>query len=79
LKTGSLAAKAILRAIRCGDPAEVWYAHRQEQVYRRRLWINQLARQCVLHPRLSSGALEALRFWPEPLRHLTGKVVGSDG
>jgi hypothetical protein len=48
-------------------------------VYRRRLWINQLARQCVLHPRLASGALEALRFWPEPLRHLTGKVVGSDG
>ena len=75
LKTGSLAAKAILRAVRCGDQAEVWYARRQEQVYLQRLWINQLARQGVLHPRLASGALEALRFWPEPLRHLTGKVV----
>jgi flavin-dependent dehydrogenase len=77
LKTGSLAAKAILRSISCGGRAEVWYARQQEQVYRHRLWINQLARQSVLHPRLASGALDALRYWPEPLRHLTGKVVSS--
>ena len=79
LKTGSLAAEAILRAVKCGDQAEVWYARRQEQIYRRRLWINQLARQSVLHPRIASGALKALRFWPEPLRYLTGKVVRSRG
>lgn len=75
LRTGSLAAEAILRSIHGGGRAEVWYARQQDEVYRRRLWINQVARQSVLHPRLASGALETLRFWPEPLRHLTGKVV----
>ena len=79
LKTGALAAKAILWSAGCGGRVDTWYAQRLDQVYRKRLWINGLARQSVLHPRLASGALEALRFWPEPLRHLTGKVVGSNG
>ncbi|MBV9491717.1 MAG: FAD-dependent monooxygenase [Verrucomicrobia bacterium] len=75
LRTGSLAARAILQAVRTGSQAETWYARHQDRLYQGRLWVNHLARQAVLHPQFASIALEALRFWPGPLRYLTKKVV----
>lgn len=65
LASGELAARHI--AARDLDG----YARAHAQLYRGRLWINQLAKQAVLHPRLASGAL---RF-PSVLRLLTAKVI----
>ena len=48
-----------------------WHA----RIYRNRLWVNQLARLAVLHPKISSTLFELLRFYPAPLKYLTSKVV----
>ncbi len=42
-------------------------------LYRGRLWVNQLARLAVLHPRLASAGL---RLFPALLGRLTAKVAG---
>lgn len=52
------------------------FRHAQARLYRGRLWVNLFAKQAVLRPRLGSGLLRALRFYPPALRFLTGKVVG---
>ena len=79
LQTGVLAAKAICEATtNSSDPSLIfsgWHA----RIYRNRLWVNQLAKLAVLHPRISSAVLEFLRFYPTPLRYLTSKVVIGDG
>lgn len=78
LATGELAGHHIVRRLRgeTGDSfAGYWREH--AGLYRGRLWINELSRQAVLHPRLATVALEALRFQPRALRFLTGKVVGA--
>ena len=49
------------------------YARAHSQLYRGRLWINALAKQAVLHPRVATLAL----YFPPALRLLTAKVVGS--
>lgn len=76
LKSGLLAAETIKKAISkqldCRE--EYWEAHRR--LYAGRLWINRLARWSVLHPRMSSNALELLRLFPGPLNYLTERVVG---
>ena len=63
--SGELAARHIISGNLHG------YATAHAQLYRGRLWINALARQAVLHPRLATFAL---RF-PSALRRLTAKVV----
>jgi menaquinone-9 beta-reductase len=76
LKSGSLAAESIIEAHQRGPSFSHRYAERHRQLYTGRLWINQLARLSVLHPRISSPFLELLRFWPWPLEQLTRRVVG---
>jgi len=80
LKSGVLAAAAIIETLRHGDGFQHQYAERHRQLYAGRLWINQLARLSVLHPRVSSACFELLRYWPWPIERLTRRVVevGSD-
>jgi flavin-dependent dehydrogenase len=79
LKTGALAAEAILSATHNGRSPETIYGERWESLYRNRLWINQLARHAVLHPRAASSLFRVLHHYPKPLAMLTAKVVGRDG
>jgi menaquinone-9 beta-reductase len=75
LQSGMLAADAISDAItRSSDPALI-YGRKHQKLYRHRLWINQLARLAVLHPRISNRFLGLLRLNPAPLKYLTSKVV----
>lgn len=69
LASGELAARHLIS----GTPD---YAREHAELYRGRLWINELAKWAVLHPRLGSFALDLLRFHPAALRFLTAKVVG---
>jgi len=59
-------------AIVAGNPAD--YAARHGELYRGRLWVNDLARAAVLHPRLTTAAM---RLCPSILGRLTAKVVGA--
>lgn len=79
LKTGALAAEAIISAIHNGHSPESFYDEGWKSLYRNRLWINQLARQAVLHPRAASSLFRVLHHYPKPLAILTAKVVGRDG
>ncbi len=67
LASGEIAARSIVSGNLDG------YAAAHAQLYRGRLWINALAKQAVLHPRI---ATLALRF-PSVLRALTAKVMVS--
>jgi flavin-dependent dehydrogenase len=53
------------------------YAAAHAELYRGRLWINELSKQAALHPRLATLALDLARFHPALLRFLTVKVVGA--
>jgi menaquinone-9 beta-reductase len=75
LQSGTLAADAISSAITNTSDAALIYARQHQKVYRHRLWVNQLARLAVLHPRISNRFLGLLRFNPAPLKYLTSKVV----
>ena len=75
LQSGTLAADAILSAITDSSDPALFYAQRHQKLYRHRLWVNQLARLAVLHPRISNRFLGLLRLNPAPLKYLTGKVV----
>jgi menaquinone-9 beta-reductase len=78
LRTGLAAAEAIRDGIRQSVDASILYRQALPGIYGNRLWINHLARWSVLYPKFSSGLLELLRFYPEPLKYLTGKVVTSN-
>ncbi len=69
LASGALAADAIIN----GDLTTYAAAHRE--LYRGRLWVNELAKAAVLHPRLATQALRLARVWPRLLGMLTAKVV----
>jgi flavin-dependent dehydrogenase len=77
LASGELAAKAIALQRDGGNAADVAVAYcaAHAQLYRRRLWINRLARAAVLSPRVASVFLRAARFQPWMLRLLTAKIV----
>jgi menaquinone-9 beta-reductase len=75
LRTGALAAKAICQATTKSSEPSLYYHAWHARIYRNRLWVNQLARLAVLHPRISSTLFELLRFYPAPLKYLTSKVV----
>jgi len=73
LRSGELAATAIC----AGNPHQ--YAVEHRRLYAGRLWINELARRAVEHPRLATSLL---RFCPNEKRLLqlmTRKVVASSG
>lgn len=78
LASGELAAKAIALARDGGNAADVAtaYSAAHTQLYRGRLWVNQLARAAVLSPRIASAFLRVARFQPGLLRLLTGKIAG---
>lgn len=71
LATGELAAQRIVAR----DLSS--FAAAQSRLYRGRLWVNELAKQAALHPRLATLALECARLYPPALRFLTAKVVGA--
>jgi geranylgeranyl reductase family protein len=75
LQSGMLAADAISSAIISRSNPALIYAQQHQKVYRRRLWVNQLARLAVLHPKISNKFLSLLRLNPAPLKYLTSKVV----
>ena len=70
LASGALAAEHLVR----GDPAGYAAAHRA--LYRGRLWVNELAKAAVLHPRVTTRLLAVAQRWPSLLGTLTAKVVG---
>ena len=75
LQSGTLAADAICAAaVESSDPV-LHYSKHHQNVYRNRLWVNQLARLAVLHPRIANQFLRILKFNPAPLKYLTSKVV----
>ena len=70
LASGELAARHLLANDLRG------FAPAHAQLYRGRLWINQLARAVVLRPWLANGVLEFAHLYPQALRFLTSKVIG---
>jgi menaquinone-9 beta-reductase len=75
LRSGVLAAEAICAAAVESSDASLIYAQQCQKIYRRRLWVNQIARLAVLHPEVSNYVLQILKWNPAPLKFLTGKVV----
>lgn len=71
LASGELAARHLLS----GDIAG--YARSHAQLYRGRLWVNQLARAACVHPRFATALLSVARRWPRVLGWLTRKIVPS--
>jgi flavin-dependent dehydrogenase len=69
LASGALAAEAMVS----GNLRS--YAARHDDLYRGRLWVNEIAKAAVLHPRLATQALRLARIWPRLLAMLTAKVV----
>lgn len=78
LKSGELAANAIAKIIRGEDrqSAAKAFARSHRAMYRGRLWINQLARAAVLHPRFASSLL-ATPISAPIMRAFTRKIVRS--
>ena len=77
LQSGALAADCIIRSTAYSLEPGHLYRAKHAQLYKNRLWINQLARLAVLHPKLSGSLLDLFRFYPAPLKYLTQKVVHS--
>ena len=75
LQSGTLAADAICAAAAGSSDPVLQYAQHLQKVYRRRLWVNQIARLAVLHPRIANQFLNILRINPGPLKYLTTKVM----
>ncbi|MGB8168212.1 MAG: NAD(P)/FAD-dependent oxidoreductase [Chthoniobacteraceae bacterium] len=71
LASGALAADAIV----ADDLGSYAAAHRE--LYRGRLWVNELAKSAVLYPRIATQALRLTRAWPQLLGMLTAKVIRS--
>ena len=76
LATGELAATHLIQAMQ-GSPAElIKYHHAQAQLYRGRLWINNLSKAAMTKPLVGDILLGLGRFCPEFLGALTQKVLG---
>ncbi len=79
LRSGELAARAIAKTISGKDrrPALRDFTHACAEMYRGRLWINRLARDAVLSPRIGSLFVHAARIDRSILKFLTAKIVSS--
>jgi geranylgeranyl reductase family protein len=77
LRSGELAAKAIRAIVRDEDAesARKQFARQHQEMYRGRLWINQLARTAVVWPRLGSAFIRLGQIHPGLLRFLTRKIA----
>jgi menaquinone-9 beta-reductase len=78
LRSGELAADAITALFRGEDSAAVVprFVHEHADMYRGRLWINELARSAVVRPRLGSALVRVAKIYPAGLRFLTRKIAG---
>jgi flavin-dependent dehydrogenase len=77
LRSGELAAKAVAKIVR-GENRQLAlrnFTRAYSGMYRGRLWINRLAREAVLRPRLGSFFVHAARINPAILQLLTAKIV----
>lgn len=79
LRSGELAAIAIGKILRGQDPllATKEFVRDHRAMYRGRLWINQLAREAVLHSRTASRLIGVAPMSTAILRSLTRKIVRS--
>jgi geranylgeranyl reductase family protein len=77
LRSGELAADAITKIVRGKDRQSALreFTRASAQMYRGRLWINRLARDAVLWPRVGSLFVRAARIEPAILTLLTAKIV----
>jgi menaquinone-9 beta-reductase len=77
LRSGELAAGAIAKIINGKDRllALREFSHACTEMYRGRLWINRLARDAVLSPRIGSLFVHAARIDRSILKLLTAKIV----
>src|SRR5438874_1763754 len=77
LRSGELAASAVAKIIRGEDRQLALrdFARASAEMYRGRLWINRLARDAVLLPRIGSLFVRAARINPSILKLLTTKIV----
>src|SRR5204863_164129 len=76
LNSGEIAAEIINRLIHGAKPAVAREEFRRAyaRIYRRRLWINKLARAAVVSPRVGSFAFAIARRQPRLLNLLTGQI-----
>lgn len=79
LRSGELAANAIVRIIRGEDRelATKEFARAHRAIYRGRLWINRLAREAVLYPQVASKLIAVTPISAPLLRWLTRKIVNT--
>jgi geranylgeranyl reductase family protein len=77
LRSGELAAEAIVRIVRGEDrqTAIREFVQAHAAMYRGRLWINELARAAVLSPQLASELLRFAPFSTAMMRLLTRKIA----
>ena len=77
LRSGELAAGAVAKIIRGEDRQLALrdFARASAKLYRGRLWINRLARDAVLSPRIGSLFVHAARIDRSMLKVLTAKIV----
>jgi flavin-dependent dehydrogenase len=77
LRSGELAANAIAKILR-GNNRQLAlrnFTRAYSGMYRGRLWINRLAREAVLRPKLGSLFVHTARVNPSILKLLTAKIV----
>ena len=77
LRSGELAAQAIAALHNNVDRQKTVrrFVSDHHQMYRGRLWINQLARTAVVAPRLGSAFVSLGRIYPPIMRFFTRKIV----
>lgn len=76
LRSGELAGKCLVRSAH-GNRCEIGdYSRLHRELYRGRLWTNQIARLAVLHPVFASRLTENLPGSGHLLRLLTRKITG---
>ncbi|HJT82021.1 MAG TPA: NAD(P)/FAD-dependent oxidoreductase [Chthoniobacterales bacterium] len=78
LRSGELAAEAIIAIAREENRQVVLrrFTRQHRQMYRGRLWVNQMARAAVLSPRIGSAIIRVAKVYPGVLRQLTRKITG---
>ena len=77
LRSGELAANAVPKIVR-GENRQLAvrnFTRAYSGMYRRRLWINRLAREAVLRPQLGSFFVQTALVSPAILKLLTAKIV----
>jgi len=77
IRSGELAAGAVAKITRDEDRRSALreFARASAEMYRGRLWINRLARDAVLSPRVGSLFVRAAQINPSILKLLTAKIV----